>query len=97
MQVVVFCKKYFEKGKKELIFSTILQKEYASVDNVAAEFTILQALQQFRISAEPSCSKFVRSTVWAALVTDIDIPPSLWQVTFGEDLYPNIDLERPER
>ena len=37
-----------------------------------------------------------RGSMFYALVTDIDIPPSLWQLTFGEELYPNIYLEMPE-
>ena len=31
------------------------------------------------------------------IVTDINLPKNLWQITFGEELYPNIYSEMPMR
>ena len=38
-----------------------------------------------------------RGSCFYNIVTDINLPKSLWQVTFGEELYPNIYLEMPQR
>jgi len=31
------------------------------------------------------------------IVTDINLPKNLWQITFGEELHPNIYSEMPMR
>ena len=83
------------------------------MDNVAAEFTIdpVQLLAKFfklcnnpEFLQNPAVKNLLealsgqhRGSMFHQLVTDPDIPQSLWQLTFGEDLYPNISLEMPER
>ena len=39
----------------------------------------------------------LRASCFYNILTYIHLPKSLWQVTFGEELYPNIYLEMPQR
>jgi len=87
--------------------------EYDSIERVSAEFTIdpVALLGKFfklcntpEFLENPSVQNLLealsgqhRGSMFFTLVSDDTIPDSLWQLSFGEDLYPNIYLEMPER
>ena len=87
--------------------------EYASIDTVAAEFTIdpVALLAKFfklcntpEFLENPAVMNLLealsgqhRGSLFYTLVYDNNLPTSLWQLTIGEDLCPNIYLEMPQR
>jgi hypothetical protein len=83
------------------------------VDLVKAEFTLdaVSLLSKFfklcnnkEFLINPSVRNLLealsgqhRGSCFYNIMSDINLPKSLWQVTFGEELYPNIYLEMPQR
>ena len=87
--------------------------EYPSVENVSAESTIdpVAILTNFfKLCNTPEFLEYPPimnlleaqsgqhlESMFYCIVSDKDIPRSLWQLTVGEDLYPNIYMERPKK
>ena len=97
----------------KLCVDFIIFTEYNSIDNVSAEFTIdpVALLAKFfklcntpEFLDNPTVQNLLealsgqhRGSICFALVSDETIPDSLWQLSFGKDLYASIYLEMPQR